>query len=113
MLPAIRAAVGNDIEIILDSGVRRGSDLVIAKCLGANSAIFGRPTLYGVAAGGQAGAARALQIVRNEVDMVMAQIGCNAFSALDAGYLWQTGSALANIESSTGETAVRPFVRAA
>ncbi|MES2975496.1 MAG: alpha-hydroxy acid oxidase [Pseudomonadota bacterium] len=113
MLPAIRAAVGDGVEIILDSGVRRGSDLVIARCLGANAGIFGRPTLYGVAAGGQAGAARALQIVRNEVDMVMAQIGCSAFSALDAGYLWQAGGGPAHTESSTGETAVRPFVRAA
>lgn len=88
VLPAMRAAVGPTIDIILDSGVRRGSDIVIARCLGATSAIFGRPTLYGVAAGGQAGAARALDIVRKEVDMVMAQIGCARFEDLHAGYLW-------------------------
>ncbi|MBC7375829.1 MAG: alpha-hydroxy-acid oxidizing protein, partial [Burkholderiaceae bacterium] len=49
MLPAIRAAVGDDMELILDSGVRRGSDVVIAKCLGARFSLFGRPTLFGAA----------------------------------------------------------------
>ena len=87
MLPLVRAAVGEHIALILDSGVRRGSDIVIARCLGARSAIFGRPTLYGVAVGGQVGAARALAIVRSEIDMVLAQIGCEAFDALHAGYL--------------------------
>ncbi|CAG4899961.1 alpha-hydroxy acid oxidase [Paraburkholderia gardini] len=89
MLPAIRAAVGEDVQLILDSGVRRGSDLVIAGCLGASAAVFGRPSLYGVAAAGQAGVARALQIMRNEIDMVLAQIGCASFSQLDSRYLWR------------------------
>ncbi|MFT3821157.1 MAG: alpha-hydroxy acid oxidase [Rubrivivax sp.] len=94
LLPALRAAVGDELPLILDSGVRRGSDVVIARCLGANSAIFGRPTLYGVAVGGQAGAARALEIVRKEIDMVMAQIGCACFDDLDPGYLWPPPAAL-------------------
>ncbi len=88
MLPAIRAAVGDDVELILDSGVRRGSDVVIARCLGAKVSLFGRPTLFGAAAGGEPGIARTLQIVRNEIDMVMAQIGCRAFEELHPGYLW-------------------------
>ena len=88
LLPLIRDSVGDRVELILDSGVRRGSDVVIARCLGARSVIFGRPTLYGVAVGGQPGAARALQIVRNEIDTVLAQIGCCAFADLDASYLW-------------------------
>ena len=88
VLPAIRAAVGDAMPLILDSGVRRGSDVVVARCLGANSTLFGRPTLFGVAAAGQAGAARALQLVRQEIDMVMTQIGCRAVSELDSGYLW-------------------------
>ncbi|UJW83075.1 alpha-hydroxy acid oxidase [Hydrogenophaga sp. SL48] len=88
VLPLIRHAVGERVTLILDSGVRRGSDVVMARCLGAHSVIFGRPTLYGVAAGAQAGVARVLQIVRNEVDMVMAQIGCRNFNDLDASYLW-------------------------
>lgn len=88
VLPAMRAAVGNAMPLILDSGVRRGSDVVIARCLGANSTLFGRPTLFGVAAGGQAGAARALQLVRQELDMVMTQLGCSAYRDLDSSYLW-------------------------
>lgn len=88
MLPAIRAAVGDSLPLLLDSGVRRGSDVVIARCLGANSVLFGRPTLFGVAAAGQAGAARALQLVRQEIDMVMTQIGCRVFGELNSGYLW-------------------------
>jgi len=87
MLPAIRAAVGDGVELMVDSGVRRGSDIVIARCLGARICTFGRPTLFGAAAGGAAGIARALQIVRNEIDMVMAQIGCSAFDALDESWL--------------------------
>jgi L-lactate dehydrogenase (cytochrome)/(S)-mandelate dehydrogenase len=93
LLPAVREAVGPAFELILDSGVRRGSDVVIARCLGANAAIFGRPTLYGVAAAGQAGAARALEIVRKEVDMVLAQIGCAAFESLGPKYLWPMSAA--------------------
>ena len=89
MLPAIRAAVGDDMELILDSGVRRGSDIVIARCLGAKFAVFGRPTLFGAAVAGQEGIAHTLQIVRKEIDMVMAQIGCASFDSLHAGYLWQ------------------------
>ena len=88
MLPAIRDAVGGKMELILDSGVRRGSDVVIARCLGARAVTFGRPTLFGVAADGQAGAAHALNIIRKEVDMVMGQIGCREFQALDDSYLW-------------------------
>jgi (S)-mandelate dehydrogenase len=91
VLPAIRAAVGERVTLILDSGVRRGSDVVIARCLGASAAVFGRPSLYGVAAAGEAGVARALQIMRSEIDMVLAQIGCAAFSTLDARYLWNEG----------------------
>lgn len=91
MLPSIRAAVGNHVELLIDSGVRRGSDIVIARCLGARFALFGRPTLFAVAAGGARGVNRALQIVRNEIDMVMAQIGCSAFDSLGAHYLRTEG----------------------
>jgi L-lactate dehydrogenase (cytochrome)/(S)-mandelate dehydrogenase len=88
VLPAMRAAVGEGLPIILDSGVRRGSDIVTARCLGADACIFGRPTLYGVAAAAQAGAELALKIMRKEVDQVLAQIGCRRFDELNAGYLW-------------------------
>ena len=112
MLPLIRAAVGERVPLLLDSGVRRGSDIVIARCLGADSAIFGRPTLYGVAVAGQAGAARALQLMRQEVDMVMTQIGCHSFQALHKGYLWSASEPRTQeagvCKSSICETAMPP-----
>lgn len=94
VLPAIRAAVGDDVELILDSGVRRGSDIVTARCLGAKFSIFGRPTLFGAAAAGEAGIDRVIQLVRSEVDMVLAQIGCASFDDLHAGFLWCPPTAL-------------------
>lgn len=93
VLPAIRAAVGEDVELILDSGVRRGSDIVIARCLGAKAALFGRPTLFGAAAGGAEGIERVIRIVRGEIDMVMAQIGCASFDGLHQGFLWPAATA--------------------
>ena len=99
MLPAIRAAVGEHIELILDSGIRRGSDIVIARCLGARACLFGRPVLYAVAAGGQAGVARVLQIMRNEVDMVLAQIGCARYETLSSDYLWPAIEPYSDIEN--------------
>ncbi len=110
MLPAIRAAVGDHIEIILDSGVRRGSDVVIARCLGAQSAIFGRPALYALAAAGQPGVARVLQIMRHEIDIVLAQIGCPEFEKLDASYLWP-GAHNTSSTCETPMTAMAPVER--
>jgi (S)-mandelate dehydrogenase len=111
MLPAIHAEVGERLELLLDSGVRRGSDVVIARCLGARACIFGRPSLYAVAAAGQAGVARVLQLMRNEIDMVLAQMGCPTFDGLNQSYLWHPQPPLVESESSTCETTVRPFVR--
>ncbi len=76
MLPGIHAAVGDRVELILDSGIRRGSDVIIALCLGARSVLFGRPPLYGAAAAGMAGVKRAFDILSAEIDKIMAQIGC-------------------------------------
>ena len=92
MLPAIRSAVGEHVELMLDSGVRRGTDVVTALCLGARAVTFGRPTLYGAAAGGRAGVKKAIDIVRREIDIVMAQIGCTSLSELSPARL-HSGSA--------------------
>jgi L-lactate dehydrogenase (cytochrome)/(S)-mandelate dehydrogenase len=73
--PAIHAAVGDRMTLMLDSGIRRGSDIVTALCLGAKFCFVGRATLYGVAAGGIAGAKRAIAILRNEVDILLSQLG--------------------------------------
>jgi (S)-mandelate dehydrogenase len=98
MLPSIRAAVP-DMTLMLDSGVRRGSDIIIAMCLGARFAFFGRPTLYGAAAAAAKGIDKALAIVRAEVDAVMAQIGCNRLDELNPSYLRHAGATVADFSA--------------
>lgn len=75
-LPEIAAAVGGRTTIMVDSGIRRGSDVAKSLALGAQATMLGRATLYGVAAGGQAGAERALDILRNEFEKTLGYIGC-------------------------------------
>ncbi|MDR5769899.1 alpha-hydroxy acid oxidase [Caballeronia sp. LZ028] len=75
-LPRIADAVGNDLIVLMDSGVRRGSDVVKALALGAKAVMIGRPTLYGTAVSGAAGAGRAIGIFREEIDRMLAHLGC-------------------------------------
>src|SRR5579863_3895336 len=89
VLPAIKEAVGDKVTILLDSGVRRGADILIALALGADFVTFGRPTLYGAAAGGLAGVKKAIDIFRGEIDLVMGQIGCPSLDQLGPDFLWQ------------------------
>jgi isopentenyl diphosphate isomerase/L-lactate dehydrogenase-like FMN-dependent dehydrogenase len=87
VLPRIVEAVGGRATIFCDSGFRRGSDVVKAIALGADAVMIGRSTLYGVAAGGFEGAARALEIYHEEIRRVMALIGCNSLSEVGPQYL--------------------------
>ena len=86
-LPTIVEAVGTRMPVLFDSGVRRGADIVKALALGADFVFTGRATLYGAAAGGEAGVARALELLRTETDRVMALIGCNTVAELNRRYL--------------------------
>ncbi len=88
-LPAIKAAVGDKVTVMLDSGVRRGADILIARCLGAQFAFFGRPTLYGAVVGGVPGVKKAIDIFRSEIDLVMGQIGCPSLDQLGPDFLWR------------------------
>ena len=88
-LPAIKAAVGDKLTVMLDSGVRRGADVLIALCLGAQFVFFGRPTLYGAVAGGLPGVKKAVDIFRTEIDLVMGQIGCPSLDQLGPDFLWR------------------------
>jgi L-lactate dehydrogenase (cytochrome)/(S)-mandelate dehydrogenase len=81
-LPMIRQAVGDAAVLMLDSGIRRGSDVLIAKCLGAQFTFVGRAALYGVAAGGLPGAQRVIDIMRQEIGLGLALIGCTDFAQL-------------------------------
>ena len=74
-LPAVAEAVGSQIEVLLDGGVRRGSDVVKALALGARAVMIGRAYLWGLAAGGQAGVENVLDIFRNGVDSTLLGLG--------------------------------------
>jgi L-lactate dehydrogenase (cytochrome)/glycolate oxidase len=77
-LPAIAAAVGADIEIVLDGGIRRGSDVVKALALGARAVMLGRAYLWGLAAGGQAGVENVLDILRGGIDSALLGLGLSS-----------------------------------
>ncbi len=81
MLPAVVAAAGS-MPVLIDSGFRRGTDIVKALALGARCVLLGRAPLYGVAAAGEAGAVRALEIFRQETDRVMGLLGVGCVDAL-------------------------------
>ncbi|GIL43172.1 hypothetical protein Vafri_986 [Volvox africanus] len=78
MLPAIVAAVQGRVPVLVDGGVRRGTDVIKALALGASAVLLGRPVLYGLAVGGQAGVERVLQLLRNEIELSMALAGCSS-----------------------------------
>ncbi len=82
VLPDIVAEIGDEATVILDSGVRRGSDVVKALALGADLAMIGRAPLYGAATGGQAGVARCIEILRSEFEKTMGYIGCRSIEEL-------------------------------
>ncbi len=86
-LPEVVAAVKGQIEVLMDGGVRRGSDIVKALCLGARAVLVGRAYAYGLAAGGQAGVARALEILKSDVERTLRLLGCPSVAALDRSYV--------------------------
>jgi (S)-mandelate dehydrogenase len=88
LVPEVRRAVGDRLKIIIDSGARRGSDIVKAIAVGADMVMSGRPTLYGSAAAGEAGAYRALEIFQTEMDRVMAQLGLTSVDQISPHIFW-------------------------
>ena len=86
-LPEVVAAVNGQAEVLMDGGIRRGSDIVKAICLGARAVLIGRAYAYGLAAAGHAGVTRALEILRTDVERTLLLIGCPSISALNASYL--------------------------
>jgi len=86
-LPEVVAAVNGQADVLVDGGIRRGSDIVKAICLGARAVLVGRAYAYGLAAAGQAGVARALEILRADVERTLRLLGCPSIAALDASYV--------------------------
>ena len=87
-LPAIVGAVGRDIEVWVDGGIRSGQDVIRALALGAKGTLIGRAFVYGLGALGEAGVSKALQIIANELDLTMAFCGLRDINAVDGSILW-------------------------
>jgi isopentenyl diphosphate isomerase/L-lactate dehydrogenase-like FMN-dependent dehydrogenase len=87
VLPEVVAAVGGRTEVLLDGGIRRGSDVVKALCLGARAVLIGRAYAYGLAAAGGPGVARAIEILRTDVIRTMKLLGCQSVAELDRSYV--------------------------
>jgi len=86
-LPEVVAAVKGQTEILLDGGIRRGTDIVKALCLGARAVLCGRAYAYGLAAAGEAGVSRAIEILRADLDRTLWLLGCPSVAALDRSYV--------------------------
>ena len=89
VLPEIVKAVGDKMSVIIDSGVRRGSDIVKCLALGADAVLAGRATLYGTAAGGTEGAEKAINILKDEMRRTMAYVGTQRVSDITSDVIWQ------------------------
>ncbi len=87
VLPEVVSAVGDRTEVLFDGGIRRGSDIVKALCLGARAVLVGRAYAYGLAAAGGAGVTRSIEILRSDVVRTMKLLGCGSIAQLDASYL--------------------------
>lgn len=86
-LPEIVEAVNGQVEVLMDGGIRRGTDIVKALCMGAKAVLIGRAYAYGLAAAGEAGVARALEILRVDLERTLRLLGCPSVAALDRSYV--------------------------
>jgi isopentenyl diphosphate isomerase/L-lactate dehydrogenase-like FMN-dependent dehydrogenase len=87
MLPEVLASVGDRIEVLLDGGIRRGSDIVKALCLGARAVMVGRAYAYGLGAAGEVGVARAIEILRTYLIRTLKLLGCASVADLDRSFI--------------------------
>ena len=87
VLPEVVAAVKDQAEVLMDSGIRRGSDIAKAMCMGARAVLCGRAFAYGLAAGGEAGVARAIEMLRSDLERCLKLLGCRSVDALNESYL--------------------------
>ena len=102
VLPEVIAAVGNQVEVLLDGGIRRGSDIAKALCLGARAVLIGRAYAYGLGAAGGPGVARAIDILRSDLIRTLKLLGCPSVTELDRSYLDIPADWLAEIRRIPG-----------
>ena len=112
VLPEVVSAVGDQVEILLDGGIRRGSDVVKALCLGARAVLIGRAYAYGLGAAGEAGVARAIEILRTDVVRTLKLLGCPSVAELDDSYVdvppeWTTPAVRLKPDTTTHARGVR------
>ena len=86
-LPDVVAAVGDQVEVLVDGGIRRGSDVVKAICLGARAVLVGRAYGYGLGAAGAQGVARAIEILRTDIERTLKLLGCSSLAELDSSFV--------------------------
>jgi isopentenyl diphosphate isomerase/L-lactate dehydrogenase-like FMN-dependent dehydrogenase len=87
VLPEVTKAVNGQVEVFFDGGVRRGSDIVKALCLGARAVLIGRAYAYGLAAAGEAGVTRAIEILRADLERCLRLLGCPSVGELDRSFV--------------------------
>src|SRR5205823_14979332 len=87
-LPEVAERVGDRLTVLMDGGVRRGTDVLKALALGARAVLIGRPYIYGLAAGGEQGVARVINLLRGELEMAMALSGRPTLASIDRSVLW-------------------------
>jgi len=104
VLDEVAQAVGDRLEILIDGGIRRGTDVVKALALGARACLVGRPYLYGLAAGGQPGVEHALGIFRSEITRAMALVGCPTPRHLARRHVRAAGWTIASVPLSSGSS---------
>jgi L-lactate dehydrogenase (cytochrome) len=95
-LPKVAQAVGSDIEVLFDGGIRTGADIMRALALGARACMIGRAYIYGLGAGGKAGVAKAIDILQKELSVTMALTGTNRIADVDRHVLVDGGPAKQN-----------------
>ncbi|WP_271007900.1 alpha-hydroxy acid oxidase [Paucibacter sp. B51] len=89
LLPRVRAAVGPELPLLVDGGIRRGSDVLKALALGADAVLLGRPYIHALATAGALGVARALRLLRDEFEIAMALCGCKTLDDIGPAQLWR------------------------
>jgi 4-hydroxymandelate oxidase len=88
-LPEVTARIGGRVPVLVDGGIRRGTDVLKAIAFGASAVLIGRPYLYGLAVGGAEGVSRVITILRREFEMAMALTGRTSLAQIDPGVIWK------------------------